>query len=94
MISLTIIIVVLLAFIGFREYQTYKERDELLKKIMSKSYIDYMAGNTMVKPTRKEREVRAKEQEERNIEENIYKDPGDLSVEEQEAAIEEMNKPK
>ena len=89
MIYLTIIIVVLLAYIGFREWLSHKERGEFTKKLMAKSYYEYMAGNAM-KPNRGERKERKEDREKKNKEENKYKDIEDLSSDEQDRSIKAM----
>lgn len=87
MTQLTIIIAILLAFIGFREWLSHKERNELLRKIMAKSYHEYI---TLQEPSLKEQKKRINEQEKKNKEENKYKDPDDLSTDEQDKSIKTM----
>jgi hypothetical protein len=81
MIYLSIVILAILGLMAYREYISYKERGELLSRIMSKNYAEFAGWQAQ------ERIEKKIEKELKEPKSDTYVDPENMTDEDREKAI-------
>jgi len=87
MIYLTIVLIAILGLFGYREYQNFKERDDLLRKIMAKSYTEYTVYEDQrnINNSKKVEEINP-------VKPDVYVNPEEMTEIDQERVINEPPK--